>query len=325
MAVLRRHSEALDMLLDGFVLYDLDDMPVGPTESRELFEAASVAFQGARSAEIAAPPDLESATFTDPLLIVIAAYLAVHGPTVLPSTKHALFDELLAHEDRYWRASMMGVPSDVELRRRIVALATIYLARSEEDAALALRLIPDLADATEVQRRIFARWAAGLYPGEAWWNALEPDLLGEHLVAACFTHESTVLNGLFAELIADAGRPLRVLTRASENYPELRTSARAALSEHLGALVDEAESQAVSGPGAAHLVAGQSLATALADAIVQIGTEGKAAFDACQRLPPRHDLVLDQLAVALTRRAVEHTRDQFDPADVDAVDALAGV
>ena len=99
-----------------------------------------------------------------------------------------MFDELLAHEQRYWRVSdeACGLGCDAVLRQRVVSLATLAGAVDEAHAVELLRLLPDLANASSERCGRIARWAHGLYPGPAWWNALEPDRIGEHLVARTF-------------------------------------------------------------------------------------------------------------------------------------------
>ena len=71
-------------------------------------------------------------------------------------------------------------------------------ADSEAEAVGLLRLLADLGDATAERLGRLARWANALYPGPRWWNPLEPDLLGEHLVATCFTEEPRILAGVLS-------------------------------------------------------------------------------------------------------------------------------
>ena len=57
-------------------------------------------------------------------MVVIAAYLAVHGDAV-PATRRALLDELVGHEDAYWQRTVDPKRTSGVLRRRVVALATL--------------------------------------------------------------------------------------------------------------------------------------------------------------------------------------------------------
>jgi hypothetical protein len=65
-----------------------------------------------------------------------------------------------------------------------VALSTLTTPADEGRAEDVLRLLPDLRSVDSERVRDLARWAAELYPATAFWGALEPDVLGEHLVAS---------------------------------------------------------------------------------------------------------------------------------------------
>jgi len=161
--VLRHRSDALDAVLDDFDdARVLDDAPLKPVESRTLFRAAAGAFATHGKPAIISAPEppavLNETVFTNPLLVVIAAYMAVYSDQALPITPTELLDELIAHEDRYWQASADGLGTDKALRKRVVALATLAGAVSEGEAMELLRLIPDLVDASAERRGRLARW-----------------------------------------------------------------------------------------------------------------------------------------------------------------------
>ncbi len=79
----------------------------------------------------------------------------------------------------------------------VVALATLAGADSEAEASALLRLVPDLGDEPERERRRLARWMHDLYPaGSRWWHPLEPDLLGEQLVETTYFEHPDVLSGV---------------------------------------------------------------------------------------------------------------------------------
>ena len=187
---LRGRSDLLDAVLDDVLVRVLDDSPPTPGERAALFDSAAAAFAaraqdqpGSGPVTVPEAPVLAGAAFASPLLVSIAAYLAVHGPGgTVPTSPTDLLGELVAHEDRYWRATAGAHPVDVgdkDLRRRVVALITLAGAASETEAAAMLGLLPDLKDPAETARRHrVARWGRDLYPGERWWNPLEPDRLG---------------------------------------------------------------------------------------------------------------------------------------------------
>ena len=311
---LRDRGEALDLALDEFQHQVLEDAPLDAPGRNALFAVAAGAF-AARSDPPTQPPDppatLGEETFRTPLLVVIAAYLAVHSTAQVPASAAELLDGLLAHEDRYWRASATGLDTDNELRARVVALATLASASSETEAVELLRLLPDLQDAPAERRGRLARWAAGLYPGPGWWNALEPDLLGERLVASCFSDHPTVLTGALAD--PDPGRLARSLTvyaRAAADHAELAAALQPILTTELERLCTAALAQAA-GSTVVDLFGAESatIAVALERVAQTITIDPGALQTAVDMMPPRNDLILAPLAVTLTAQLAEHHRE----------------
>jgi len=246
---LRGRGDMLDAVLDECACHVLEDLPLTLAERETLFAAAAHAFASRRDPPLGTPdlPDaLDRPDFSSPLLVVTAAYLAVHAESALPATRAALLDELLMHERRYWRTSAADLFSDDVLPGRIVGLATLGGAGSEADAAAMLRLLPDLADATAERRMSLARWAHDLYTGPSWWNPLEPDLLGERLVATAFTDQPLVLTGVLTLDDPTATiRPLEIYARAAADDPDLAAALQPILSRELRRLCEFAVTQAV--------------------------------------------------------------------------------
>ncbi len=156
---------------------------------------------------------------------------------------------------------------DETLRRRVVALATLAgTGTNELEAAAAqlLRLVPDLGETIEERRRALARWVHDLYPGVAWWNPVEPDLIGEHLVATTYGDQHAVLAGVLTRRSADAlFQPLRLLARAARDHASLASSLGGVLSERVADLCRTAIEQA-SGKDAPQLLqTGTTIAAAL--------------------------------------------------------------
>ena len=310
---LRNRSDTLDAVLDECDVRVLEDMPLEITERWSLFKAAAGAFAGRIDPPVA-PPELpevlDQASFSSPLLVVIAAYLAVHGETALPSTRTELLDELLAHEQRYWRASAAGLFSDDVLLRRVVGLATLTGAESEAAAADLLRLLPDLADATAERRTRLARWAHELYPGPRWWNPLEPDLVGERLVADTFADQPAVLTGVLAgEGPEGVIQPLEVYARAAADHPQLAAALQPILSRELGRLCRVAVAQASIATDR-DLIYGNAItvAAAINRAITTIEVDISVLPAVLDTLPLHSNLILDSLALTLIAQHVERQR-----------------
>ena len=120
------------------------------------------------------PPGLLTGpAFTSPLLVTVAAYLAVHDPDgKVPTSRAGLLGVLVEHEDRHWQATAVAhqvAVGDGDLRRRIVAVITLAGADTETEAADLLGLLPDLSDSSETGRRhAVDRWGRDLYPGPRW-------------------------------------------------------------------------------------------------------------------------------------------------------------
>ncbi len=307
---LRRRGDLLDAVLDDMELRVLEDEPIGPAEREDLFRAAADAFSRRAVPEVLpvpAPPPLGAAPFASPLLVVVAAYLAVHGGgSGIPETRAELLEGLAAHEDHYWEASAAGLDTDETLRRRVVALATLAGADDEAEASELIRLVPDLASAGSERRARLARWAHTLYPGPRWWNAIEPDLLGEHLVARCYGDDRGVLAGVLDRPDpASVVRPLETYARAAVDHPGLAAVLGPVLSGALGRLCAAAADQARSEADLELLLDGTTVARAIERAVVVVPVDPSVLPAALNSLPPRADLVLGPLALTLTAQATE--------------------
>jgi hypothetical protein len=323
---LRNQSDLLDNLLDRCKTHVLETLPLNGAERAELFEAAAEVF--AKRSETDAPTVptalLESPAFKSPLLVVLAAYLAVHGDEAPPSTREELLRAVLLHEERYWRSSsgyIFGDESPPRRARRVIALATLLGAESEEEAVERLRLLTDLADAPAERLGVIARWAAERYPGPGWWNPLEPDLVGEQLVADEFSDQPAVLSGALAgETPRQLIGPLEVFGRAAGNHPKLAGALEPILSRELRRLCQIAVSQARD-EGDSDLIYGKAatLATVLEKAIAAVELDGDALGSAHDTMPNHSNLLLNSLALALNVKLVERHR---RPGKADAADPI---
>jgi tetratricopeptide (TPR) repeat protein len=144
------------------------------------------------------PPDLPTITATsgtrapdEPILTIQAQalltvldterrrlpYLDVHS---LPFAQIA--EALFAHEQRHWQQAAQhpgwGLADlTATVQRRAIAALMLSGAATESDAVVALRAVPDLADATAERLAGIARWAFHLYPAGPVW--VQPDMLAE--------------------------------------------------------------------------------------------------------------------------------------------------
>ncbi len=198
----------------------------------EFARAASI-FAARRRAPPPAPaPDLSDPRFGRVLYVHMAALAAVEG---LPLHAEQLLDGLLAHEQRMWldRAGLAGADDQrtaafLRAARQLFGAATLRggLPDLPTTEALAARFtppgVPGPADALR-----------GIYPAEHGWLApLEPDLLGEALVAGQLDDPArpdwvtAALDGADEAALESA---FTVLGRVEEHRPEPARRAFAAL------------------------------------------------------------------------------------------------
>jgi tetratricopeptide (TPR) repeat protein len=157
--------------------------------SAELVRSAVPHFAAALN--VAPPAAVEVSVPDDaPLLVVHAAALVAvlrsqdRGTPAGQRTNDigAVLDELLGHEMHYWERSAaragLGGLSPVVLQRA-VAVACLFSAVDESDAAALLRRVPDVHDDEPLRRRL-ARWLRQLYPPDTgYWGYLQPELVAE--------------------------------------------------------------------------------------------------------------------------------------------------
>jgi tetratricopeptide (TPR) repeat protein len=137
-------------------------------------------------------------------------------------------DVLLDHEQRYWTgtATARGLDrrlTDSLLLRAVVA-AVLCGAYDEDEAVATIGRIPRLGGEDEAGRLAIAEWLRDLYPApvSAYWGALAPGRVAEHLVGQALVR----LPGLAADLLGTASegqlrRGLTVLARAAAHQPHV--------------------------------------------------------------------------------------------------------
>ena len=233
---------------------------------------------------------------------------------------------LLRHESGYWTrvADRFGITLAPVTRHALVAATTLWGAATPADADRVLAAV--LPDTDRDTRAHTADWLATLYrDGDRHWAGLQPDRLGEDLIATALSP-----GGRCPTLIADTiaavspgqlDQGLTVLGRAAPWHP------------HLG----EAIAAAVLGAGAAggraaitvaaRLDSPQPVLAALARLIT---TADLAVLNALDAAMPRFSLLLSPTAVILAgalveqhRTAVASDRDAYLPDLAGSVNNLA--
>jgi tetratricopeptide (TPR) repeat protein len=185
----------------------------------------------ARAAVSNPPQDLDDARFGSPLNLQLSALLQLLNPPDFTEPAGAQSQArraeqpeqylLTQHEAKYWATT---VPEWLHLQPQVlaeaVAAATLCGAADDEDALAALVALPSLRGQDQNGLIAVANWLRDLYPAPAgqFWGGLQPDRVGDHLVATTLTRAPSPLK----PLLAAASRPqqyqaLTVLARTMAN------------------------------------------------------------------------------------------------------------
>lgn len=279
----------------------------GPAARATAYAAALQAFAARqeRSADGLEAPRLDREPFDRVLFILLAALTALERepvPADVP-VQAGLLAARLRHEGAHWEATarQAGLEAvDERVRERAVALATLTAADGESEAAALLDAVPDLAgEAQEPLRRRVAAWLHTLYPGAGWLRPLEPDLLGEALVADVLAELPELAGRLLARSSpAQARRTLMVLTRTANAHEPVEAVLRDALAEQVDVLWEPAIEVAQT--------TGDPIGLLLAE-VLSANPRPDLSAEIRRRLP--HDTVaLRELAAVVTRTALEDVR-----------------
>jgi tetratricopeptide (TPR) repeat protein len=271
-------------------------------------------------------PDLGQQLFEQILFVHLAALSALEGQHAL-LTGRVLRDDLLQsaleRESRYWAdtASARSLELGPVPLERAVALATLTVAASEDEAASALTAVPELADASQQLLRETARWLRDLYPPPAtqpvashreeppWFWPLTPELLGEALLAGVLETAPALPARLLNHATeVQATRTFAVLTQAARTHTSATHALRTALTDHLPRLWRSALTAAQQ--------AGDPLGFILADVLEQT-PQPELASQIASSLPEQ-SVALREFAAVATGQAIEAIRQREPGADRDA-------
>jgi tetratricopeptide (TPR) repeat protein len=224
---------------------------------------------------------------------------------------------VLETEQRHWsevaRASGLGgIYRQVDLDRAMAA-ATSCGADDEEQAVALLGRIPNLPGSGHLVR--LARLLRRLYPcRRSYWGTLQPDLLGEELVARV-TADPGIPGGpvgLLKALLAGASAPqaaraLTIVVTAAPRHDHLREALVPLLRQDPARLLLPAGAVATRVPDPGLLT--RAMRIILADV-----ADGRLIVELARRLPwPSFSLA--DLALSATQRALDHHRDESGTSD----------
>jgi tetratricopeptide (TPR) repeat protein len=160
----------------------------------ELVAAAIPYFSRALDVDVPEEAEFELPARRVPVLVLHAAALVAvlrfASNPALPlrvAVAAGVLDELLEHEARYWRrtATAARLTEDGAVLKPVVAAAALLGADNLTEAAELVARVPELADTSQAQRWLWARWLYGIYPAgpDERLGSLQPDLLAEtHVV-----------------------------------------------------------------------------------------------------------------------------------------------
>ncbi|GAA5170325.1 MULTISPECIES: tetratricopeptide repeat protein [Amycolatopsis] len=137
---------------------------------------------------------------------------------------------LLHHEARYWldAAHAEQLPdTHPELLRTLVCAATLLGADDPAEAEHVVAAVPESPAGYEWR---YLQWLRGLYPAEAGVAPLEPDRLGEDLLARCLRRRPDLLQILLTGATeAQSDRAWTVAARAAARHPAVAEALSAAV------------------------------------------------------------------------------------------------
>jgi hypothetical protein len=288
-----------------------------PADQAELVRGAIPHFARRLGVGVPAPVNVTVAPGQAPLplLVLHAAALVAVLRSTRPGDRpderlvadYDVLGDLLGHESRYWsQASQYGPPGDLSVRRRAVAVACLFPAENEADAAELLRRVPDLAG-DEAGRRKLARWLRELYPaGSGYWGYLQPELVGDyHVIEQVRDCPELVLADPTALRDEQKRQMLTVLSLATAHRPADQELLVQLLRRHLPALWSPALTVATASGG--------GLRPALLRVLASVALEPRL-LRAIHEAIPHPTTQLARTAVVVARRVLRALPPGADPA-----------
>ncbi len=242
-------------------------------------------------------PDLSATGFERTLVLHMAALATVEGRAIEDS-REAL-ERTLEHERRFWRREAEDLGLDVArvktleeaIELGVAALTLIGGAASRQEAQAVIGTVTAELPVRGDLRRQLVELLRRLYAGEEgtgrYLERLEPDLLGEELVAATLDREPALIDRVL-DVASEGGssQVLTVLTRIAQRRQEAQTWLRMALEDRLVSLGETALAIAIE--------TGDPMGPVLAEAV-----GSSATLEVAEQLMHRCDASDYQRSVAL--------------------------
>ncbi|MFH9829672.1 trypsin-like peptidase domain-containing protein [Streptomyces bobili] len=171
-------------------------------------------------------PNLSGHRYRSILHVHLAALVGLlrRRPTTESSEAASHEEYLLLRERHYWSrsAAESGLQLNEQTLTNAVTVATLLGADTVEEALACLSRVHGLQDQSDDRLMTVDHWLQTLYPasGGGLWGALEPDRLGEYLVAEQLARHPALLNSALAAASGpQLHRALHVLARAGAEHP----------------------------------------------------------------------------------------------------------
>jgi tetratricopeptide (TPR) repeat protein/nucleoside phosphorylase len=310
--VLLRQDGELAGLLTEYEPLRLEEVALEGGLRLTAFSAACQAFAKLRECSVpTACPDLSDDRFGRMLYLHMAALAMVDE---LPVSADSLLEEVLAHEERFWwrhfREQNPSTPLDfaalTTAARRTIAALTLLGGQPDLEAVEVL-----IGRVSGLRAEHFPRFLHWLYPGSgrigdqgAYVGSLEPDLLGEALVAKVLSDLETP-RGYLESVLQNADdvaleNAFRVLGRLETRYPEAAAWIEQALATNVPRRAPAALSATLS---LGEETASASLGIILAAVLEREGTVDMAK--AFENALPEETVSLREVAVWVACRLLE--------------------
>ncbi len=214
-------------------------LPTNPAERQRSFDTAVQGFAWQLDRKAPADlhiPDLTRTEFGRALYLHMAALAALQGEQI--ETAEDALEQTLAHERRFWQRQAEDLTEALEAAVAAVTLVGGTATSSQAQVLLARALQPFALQQREV--RTVQRVLRDLYygSGERYLDPLQPDILGEQLIAEALAKDDGLLGRVLDEATSEEGSSaLTVLTRLAQRLSDQRRWIKVGLHgrlEHLG-------------------------------------------------------------------------------------------
>ncbi len=145
-------------------------------------------------------PDLSADFFNQILFIHLAALTALDGQKIADAND--LLSEMIRHERHYWYRALADAGVEVDYHdgfEQVMALLTLIGGtRSARDTRAVINLTPRLRDAPQVAKTRIFDLLREFYEREGGASGLQPDLLGERLIANALAVDDELIDIVLA-------------------------------------------------------------------------------------------------------------------------------